>query len=77
MAVRARHQHILALLKKRPAVSVAELAAELGVSQNTIRNDLDALAEQGLVVRSHGGASIPTVALPPQLWPGGATPSLR
>jgi len=77
MTVRARHQHILALLKERPAVSVAELAAELGVSQNTIRNDLDALAEQGLVVRSHGGASIPTALLPPQLWPEGATPSPR
>ncbi|MDI7277777.1 MAG: DeoR/GlpR family transcriptional regulator, partial [Anaerolineae bacterium] len=68
-SAQARHQKILALLKERPAVGVAELAEALGVSQNTIRNDLDALAEQGLVVRSRGGATVPRVVLPPQLWP--------
>ncbi len=69
MLPQERQREILALLKERSTVSVAELADALGVSQNTIRNDLDALAEQGLVVRSHGGASIPKVALPPQLRP--------
>ncbi len=77
MTARARHQRILALLKERLAIGVAELATELGVSQNTIRNDLDTLAKQGLVIRTHGGASIPTVSLPPQLWPGGDVSSSR
>jgi DeoR/GlpR family transcriptional regulator of sugar metabolism len=43
-------------------VKVAELAAELAVSQMTIRRDLDALAEQGIVQRIRGGA----VAVGPQ-----------
>jgi DeoR/GlpR family transcriptional regulator of sugar metabolism/ABC-type sugar transport system substrate-binding protein len=68
-SAQARQQQILALLKESSEVSVTALAEALGVSQNTIRNDLDALAEQGLVVRSHGGATIPRVVLPPQLWP--------
>jgi DeoR family fructose operon transcriptional repressor len=43
-------------------VKIAELAAELAVSAMTIRRDLDALAEQGLVQRIRGGA----VAVGPQ-----------
>lgn len=38
-------------------MSVEELAAELNVSDMTIRRDLGRLAEQGQVVRTHGGAS--------------------
>lgn len=38
-------------------VKVAELAAALDVSEMTIRRDLDALAEQGLVQRVRGGAT--------------------
>lgn len=37
-------------------VSVAELSQAFDVSEVTIRGDLQALAEQGLVVRTHGGA---------------------
>ncbi|MFM9634568.1 DeoR/GlpR family DNA-binding transcription regulator [Streptomyces galilaeus] len=37
-------------------VSVAELAQRLGVSEMTVRRDLDALEKQGLVRRVHGGA---------------------
>lgn len=36
--------------------SVAELSQAFDVSEVTIRGDLQALAEQGLVVRTHGGA---------------------
>jgi DeoR family fructose operon transcriptional repressor len=38
------------------AVSVAELSQRLGVSEMTIRRDLDWLAERSLVTRVHGGA---------------------
>ncbi|GKQ40324.1 DeoR/GlpR family DNA-binding transcription regulator [Streptomyces sp. A012304] len=37
-------------------VSVSELAQRLGVSEMTVRRDLDALEKQGLVRRVHGGA---------------------
>jgi DeoR/GlpR family transcriptional regulator of sugar metabolism len=37
-------------------VSVADLSEQFGVSQATIRSDLDALAAQGLLTRTHGGA---------------------
>jgi DeoR/GlpR family transcriptional regulator of sugar metabolism len=37
-------------------VTVAELASRFGVSPDTIRRDLDLLAERGLLERTHGGA---------------------
>jgi DeoR family fructose operon transcriptional repressor len=43
-------------------VKIAELASDLAVSAMTIRRDLDALAEQGVVQRVRGGA----VAVGPQ-----------
>jgi DeoR/GlpR family transcriptional regulator of sugar metabolism len=51
-----RRQAILAKLDAAQRVSVAELSREFGVSEVTIRTDLQALAEQGLAVRTHGGA---------------------
>ena len=38
------------------SVTVAELAEWLGVGANTVRRDLDALHQEGKVVRAHGGA---------------------
>lgn len=38
-------------------LAVDELVAQLGISPATARRDLDALAEQQLVIRTHGGAS--------------------
>lgn len=51
-----RRQAILADLARDGRVAVAELSRRFGVSEVTIRSDLQALAEQGLVVRTHGGA---------------------
>lgn len=51
-----RRQAILTEIGSRQRVSVAELSRRFGVSEVTIRTDLQALAEQGLVVRTHGGA---------------------
>jgi len=39
-------------------VSVVELSHQLGVSQMTVRRDLDELKEIGLLTRHHGGASL-------------------
>lgn len=47
---------IMNTLRSHDSVSVAELAAEHGVSEMTIRRDLDELAQQGVVRRVRGGA---------------------
>jgi len=52
-----RHSQILSQLVENRQVSVGEISGILGVSQVTIRSDLNSLAEQGLIQRSHGGAS--------------------
>ena len=54
-----RRRRILDLLRERGAVRASELVAELGVSEITIRRDLDALARGGQLERSHGGAPLP------------------
>lgn len=51
-----RRQAILQRVDELGRVSVAELSQRLGVSEVTIRADLQALAEQKLLIRTHGGA---------------------
>jgi DeoR family fructose operon transcriptional repressor len=51
----------LRLVQGAGRVSVPELAQRLGVSEMTVRRDLDALERQGLVRRVHGGA-VPALA---------------
>jgi DeoR family transcriptional regulator, aga operon transcriptional repressor len=51
-----RFGRILELLARDGTVTVSGLAGELGVSEATIRRDLEALGEQRLLERSHGGA---------------------
>ena len=51
-----RTNQILELLVKEKKLEVAELSAHLGVSQVTVRKDLDAMAAQGLITREHGSA---------------------
>jgi DeoR/GlpR family transcriptional regulator of sugar metabolism len=51
-----RLRAIMDALRTSDTVSVAELAAEHGVSEMTIRRDLDDLARQGVVRRIRGGA---------------------
>ncbi len=52
-----RHKHILDLIRKGNVVQVNDLAAYFQVSELTIRRDLDQLAGQGLIERTHGGAT--------------------
>lgn len=53
---RERRRYILRLLEQRGSLRSAELARELGVTDETIRTDLVALQERGLLQRVHGGA---------------------
>lgn len=54
---RQRHETILAELRTKRAVRVTELAVALGVSDMTVRRDLDVLEEAGLLDKVHGGAT--------------------
>jgi DeoR/GlpR family transcriptional regulator of sugar metabolism len=60
MLAAERHAYIIAELERREAVRVTELAATLGVSEMTIRRDIEHLEQQGLARRVHGGAARPT-----------------
>lgn len=51
-----RHRLILDLLYDQGVVSVRQLSERAGASHVTIRRDLEQLAAEGLVDRSHGGA---------------------
>jgi DeoR/GlpR family transcriptional regulator of sugar metabolism len=56
MLAAERRRAILAALQSGGAVRVADLAAELSVSEMTVRRDLDALDSQDLLRKVHGGA---------------------
>jgi DeoR family transcriptional regulator of aga operon len=58
-----RRESIMQVLVRQNAVQVNKLIEMFGVSAVTIRNDLSALESQGLVERSHGGATL--VRMPP------------
>lgn len=63
-----RRGRILELIRERGAIRVSDLAEALGVSEVTVRRDLEDLDARGLLERTHGGA----VALgAPPLAPGG------
>ncbi|QDB78646.1 DeoR/GlpR transcriptional regulator [Georgenia wutianyii] len=53
----SRRQQIAELVEERGFQSVKTLAEHFGVDASTIRRDLDRLASDGVVVRTHGGAA--------------------
>ena len=59
-STKGRRSMILQKLKTNSEVSVAELSREFGVSEVTIRKDLNILYERNLVIRTHGGAILGT-----------------
>ncbi len=54
-----RHQQIIELVKKQGYVSTEELVERFNVSPQTIRRDLNELADDNKIRRYHGGATIP------------------
>ncbi len=62
-----RRREILLELKLRPHVRISELAQRFNVSTETVRRDFDALSDDGLISRAHGGASAPAQGHYPSL----------
>jgi DeoR family transcriptional regulator, glycerol-3-phosphate regulon repressor len=58
----ARQQEMLERVKREGFVTVEALAAHFAVTPQTIRRDINWLAEHNLLRRYHGGASLPTSA---------------
>ncbi len=56
--MKERQNRILDALTKHEKLEVKELAKMMEVSQVTIRKDLDALTQQGLIIRNHGYATL-------------------
>ncbi len=54
---RERHTQILMELRLAPHVRVSDLAARFGVTTETVRRDIEHLSSEGLLQKSHGGAS--------------------
>ncbi|MDA9558289.1 DeoR/GlpR family transcriptional regulator [Vibrio sp.] len=54
-----RHQQIIQLVKEKGYVSTDELVERFSVSPQTIRRDLNELADANLIRRYHGGATTP------------------
>ncbi|WP_026570604.1 MULTISPECIES: DeoR/GlpR family DNA-binding transcription regulator [Sediminibacillus] len=53
-----RYQQILAELEKEKIIKVSALSKQLGVTEKTIRIDLETLESRGLLTRIHGGAML-------------------
>ncbi len=56
MLAAERHRKIIEKLELLGAVKVSELSEQFGVTEKTVREDLEKLEEKGLLRRTHGGA---------------------
>jgi len=61
MLARHRQSLILEDVRRAGSARVSDLTQRLGVSDMTIRRDLEALAQAGLIEKVHGGAVLPGV----------------
>lgn len=75
MLAQQRQAAILEIVRRSGAVRVADLVQRFGVSDMTVRRDLEALAGRGLVDKVHGGAT--TVGPGSTEEPGFSAKSLR
>ena len=58
MIIEERYSKILEIVKEKTWTSFDYLAKTLFVSESTIRRDIEAMSEKGMLVKIHGGASI-------------------
>lgn len=54
-----RRRRIAEIIRSRGVVAVTELAEALSASEITLRRDLRVMADQGILMRTHGGAVLP------------------
>src|SRR5688500_6488988 len=54
MLIAERHVRLKELLARRGVCDLKSLSAELDVSHSTVRRDIEALEQQGLVQQTHG-----------------------
>jgi DeoR family transcriptional regulator, glycerol-3-phosphate regulon repressor len=60
MSSAARRDRILELIKSRGYTAIDDLVAHFEVTPQTLRGDLNRLADEGKLIRHHGGASMPS-----------------
>lgn len=65
LPARLRHHHLIETARKRGFVHVTDVAAELGVSEMTIRRDFVELEREGALTRTRGGAMLDTDSAQP------------
>jgi DeoR family transcriptional regulator, glycerol-3-phosphate regulon repressor len=53
-----RHRHIVSIVRERGYVTNEELAKTFGVTVQTVRRDVNKLADDGEIRRHHGGAGL-------------------
>lgn len=58
MTQQERHAAIVELVKRQGYASIEQLAREFDVTPQTVRRDLNQLAEEGVIKRVHGGAGL-------------------
>jgi DeoR/GlpR family transcriptional regulator of sugar metabolism len=56
MLAEPRRRHLLDLIARRGFATLEELVKAIGVSESTVRRDLEALDHAGSIRRTHGGA---------------------
>lgn len=56
--IESRRQKIVELVGRKGFASIDELSRQFGVTPQTLRRDINDLAEQGLLARYHGGAAL-------------------
>jgi DeoR family glycerol-3-phosphate regulon repressor len=54
----ARQERIVEILRATPSITTVDLALRLGVSGETVRRDLQAMSDDGIVQKFHGGVSL-------------------
>jgi len=56
MLAETRRRHLMDLIAGRGFATLTEIVESLGVSESTVRRDLEALDQAGAIKRTHGGA---------------------
>ena len=56
MLTKQRHEEMVNIIKERGCVTTIEMAKILGISESTVRRDINFLADTGKVIKVYGGA---------------------